>query len=207
MIEEHLYEVEHAIHEFCSSTILEWRWRWAQVAHQSGHADAARVINNLNIAQGKKDTPCLIDVTGSGHPKECSGKEEDSQQLSKKTETLFTGVVQGSEMMLEWTAEQAAEITAELIVPKFLPSSTNQERGLQNLEFVLQHVHGALMALTSYKANDTGPVRMGDQIKQEMEDIETVASVFLTMELGSFKVAMTMVCVDFWMEDCLEHTG
>ena len=42
----------------------------------------------------------------------------------------------------------------ELINRAFLPTSTNQERGAQNLEFVLQQVHTSLMALTSYEAND-----------------------------------------------------
>ena len=54
--------------------------------------------------------------------------------------------------MLEWAAEQATEITTELINRESLP--TNQERGVQNLEFVLQQMHTAIMALTSYEAND-----------------------------------------------------
>ena len=57
-------------------------------------------------------------------------------------------------MMLEWLAEQAAEITTELIDLEFLPTSTNQERGVQNLELVLQQMHTALMALTSCVANE-----------------------------------------------------
>ena len=56
--------------------------------------------------------------------------------------------------MLEWTAEQSAEITTELINREFLPTATNQERGVQNLECVLQEMHTALMALTSYEPND-----------------------------------------------------
>ena len=54
-------------------------------------------------------------------------------------------------MMLEWVAEQTTEITTELINREFLPTATNQERGVQNLEFVLQQMH---TALTSYEAND-----------------------------------------------------
>ena len=73
----------------------------AQVADQSGLADAGRAINNLATAQGTKDTPSLIDVKGMGRPKELSGKEEDFQQWSKKTEALFAGVTQESEKMLE----------------------------------------------------------------------------------------------------------
>ena len=61
---------------------------------------------NLAIAQGKKDPPCLIDVKGLGRPKKFSGKEEDFQQWSKKTEAFFAGVIKESEMMLVWSAEQ-----------------------------------------------------------------------------------------------------
>ena len=56
--------------------------------------------------------------------------------------------------MLVWSAEQAAEITTELIDLEFLPTSTNVERGVRNLEFVLQQMHTALMALTGYHSND-----------------------------------------------------
>ena len=58
-------------------------------------------------------------------------------------------------MMLEWSAEQGTEIiTREAIDLEFLPTNTNVERGLQNLEFVLQQMHTAKMALTSHEAND-----------------------------------------------------
>ena len=67
-----------------------------------------------------------------GRPKESSGKEEDFQQWSKRTEAFFAGVIKESEMMLEWAAEQTTEITTELI----------------NREYLL------LMSLTSYEAND-----------------------------------------------------
>ena len=36
-------------------------------------------------------------------------------------------------MMLEW--EQTTEITTQFFGREFLPSATNQERGVQNLEF------------------------------------------------------------------------
>ena len=65
----------------------------AQVAAQSGLAEAVRAINNLATAQVRKDTPSLIDVNGLGRPKEFSGKEEDFQQWSKKTEAFFAGVI------------------------------------------------------------------------------------------------------------------
>ena len=76
-----------------------------------------------------------------GRPKEFSGKEKDSQEWSKKTEAFFAGVIKESEMMLEWSAEQAGAITTGLVDLEFLSTSTNQERGVQNLEFVLQQMH------------------------------------------------------------------
>ena len=57
--------------------------------------------------------------------------------------------------MLEWAAEQATEITTTAIELEFLPTDTNEDRGVQNLEFVSQQMHTALMGLTSYEANDT----------------------------------------------------
>ena len=55
-------------------------------------------------------------------------------------------------MTLECSAEQATEITKTAIDLEFLPTLTNVERGVQNLEFVLQ-MHTALMALTNHEAN------------------------------------------------------
>ena len=57
-------------------------------------------------------------------------------------------------MMLEWAAEQPTDITTTAIDLEFVPTDTNEERGVQNLEFVLQQMHTELMALTSYEAND-----------------------------------------------------
>ena len=71
----------------------------AQVAAESGLADAVRANNNLATAHVRKDTASLIDVKGLGRPKEFTGREEDFQQGSKKTEAFFV------EMMLEWAAE------------------------------------------------------------------------------------------------------
>ena len=118
----------------------------AQGADQSGLADAVRATNNLATAQGKKDISSLIDVKGLGRQKDFSCKEEDFQQWSKKTEAFFAGVIQESETMLEWSAEQAVEMTTDLNGLEFLPTWTNQERGVQNLDFVLQQTHTALMA-------------------------------------------------------------
>ena len=103
----------------------------AEDADQSGLADAVQAINNLVTAQVRKVN--LIDVKGLGRPKEFSGKEEDFQQWSKKTEAFFAGVIQESEMMVEWLAEQEAEIKTELIDLEFLPTSTHKDRGVQTL--------------------------------------------------------------------------
>ena len=46
----------------------------AQVAAESGLADAGRAINNLATAQIRKDTPSLIDVKGLGRPKDFSDR-------------------------------------------------------------------------------------------------------------------------------------
>ena len=56
--------------------------------------------------------------------------------------------------MSEWAAEQTVEITTRAIDLEFLPSETNVDRGVQNMEFVLQQMHTALMALTSCEPND-----------------------------------------------------
>ena len=73
----------------------------AQVAAESGLADAVRAINNLATAHVRKETPSLIDVKGLGRPKEFTGREEGFQQWSKKTEAFFAGVIKESETMLE----------------------------------------------------------------------------------------------------------
>ena len=124
------------------------------MAAESGLADAVRAINNFATAQVRKDTSSLIDVKGLGRPKEFTGREEDFQRWSKKTEASFAGVIKESEMMLEWAAEQTTEITTTAIDLEFLPTDANEDRGVRNLEFVLQQMHSTLIALTSYEAND-----------------------------------------------------
>ena len=84
----------------------------------------SRAINNLATAQVRKDTPSLVDVKGRGRPKEFTGREEDFQQGSKKTEAFFAGVIKESEMMLEWAAEQPTEITTTAIDLEFLLTDT-----------------------------------------------------------------------------------
>ena len=71
------------------------------MAAESGLADAVRAINNLATAQDSKDTPSLIDERGLGHPKEFTGREEDFQQWSKKTEAFFAGVNKESDHDVE----------------------------------------------------------------------------------------------------------
>ena len=56
--------------------------------------------------------------------------------------------------MLEWSAEYVTESTTELSDLEFLPTSTNVERGVRNLEFVLQQMQTAHMGLTRYEVND-----------------------------------------------------
>ena len=75
--------------------------------------------------------------------------------MVKEDGGIFAEVIKESEIMLERAAEQATEITTTAIDLEFLPTDTNVDRGMQNLEFVLQQLHAALMALTSYEANDT----------------------------------------------------
>ena len=41
----------------------------------------------------------------------------------------------GSEMMLEWAAEQPTESITTAIDLEFLPTDTNEDTGVQNLEF------------------------------------------------------------------------
>ena len=109
----------------------------AQVAAESGLVDAVRAINNLATAQVRKDTSSLIGVKGFGRPKEFTGREEDFQQRLKEMEAFFAAVIKECEMMLEWAAEQATEITTTSIDLEFLATDTNVDKGVQNLGSVL----------------------------------------------------------------------
>ena len=82
-----------------------------------------------------------INTNDAGRPKVFSGKEEDFQPWAKKMEAFFAEKIKESAMMLEWAADQTTEITTELINREFLPTTTNQERGVQNLEFILQQIY------------------------------------------------------------------
>ena len=87
-------------------------------------------------------------------PKEFSGKEEDFQQKARKTEAFFAEVIKESEMMVEWASDQPMEITTTAIDPEFLPTDSNEGRGVRNLELILQHIHETLTTRTSQEAND-----------------------------------------------------
>ena len=131
------------MHNFNKNYLLS-ELKWQQDLDLQTQCERSTVSRQLKFGK----TLSLIDVQGLGRPKEFTGREEDFQHWSKKTQGFF------AEMMLEWAAEQATEITTTAIDLEFLPTDTNEDRGVQNLEFVLQQMHTALMALTSYEAND-----------------------------------------------------
>ena len=125
------------------------------MAAESGLVDAVRAINNLATAQVRMDTPTLIDVKGLVRPKEFPGREEDFQQWSKKTEAFFAGVIKESEMILEWAAEQTTlKLQRQLSISSACRVKRMWTEERKNLEFVLQQMHTALMALTGFEQND-----------------------------------------------------
>ena len=125
----------------------------AQVQAQAGMGEAVTAIRELAAAHGRKEQPSLIDAKGLGKPKEFSGKEEDFQQWSQKTESFCTGVIPMAEFMLEWAADQATEIVGASIEVEF-GDAAEEGREVPNLDFVLAQMHTALMALTHGEAND-----------------------------------------------------
>ena len=54
--------------------------------------------------------------------------------------------------MLVWSAEHVTETTVEHVELELTPNTTNVERCVPNVEFVLQQMHAAVMALTIYEA-------------------------------------------------------
>ena len=105
----------------------------AQVAAESGPCR----FNNLadSSSSERYSAPSLIGVKGLGRPNEFTGREEDFQHWSKKTEAFFAGVTKESEMLLEWAAEQPTEITTTAIDLEFLPTDTNEDRGVKKPGF------------------------------------------------------------------------
>ena len=124
----------------------------AQVADRTGPVEAIHASNNLATAHVRKGTSSLVDVKGLGRP---PAKTKILSSVRRRRGAFFAGVIKKSEMMQEWSAEQVTKITQELINLEFLPTVTNVDRGELNQEFVLQQMDTALMALTSYEANDT----------------------------------------------------
>ena len=47
------------------------------------------------------------------------------------------------------------EVTTTTIDLEFLPTDSNEGRGVRNLEVILQHMHETLLTCTSQEANDT----------------------------------------------------
>ena len=72
-------------------------------------------------------------MNGVGKPKKFTGKGEDFQQWSEKTEAFFAGVIKEFQMMLEWSAEQATDITTDEVELEFTPTVTNTEGSVPNL--------------------------------------------------------------------------
>ena len=101
-----------------------------------------------------RDTPSLIDVKASVVRRSSLADGRISDSGRRRRRQFFAGVIKESELMLGWAAEQPTEIMTTAIGLEFLLTDTNEDRGVQNLEFVLQQMHTAPMALTSYEAND-----------------------------------------------------
>ena len=66
-------------------------------------------------------------MKGLGVPEGFTGKEEDFQQWSKRTEAFFAGVIKESEMMVGRSAEQVTEIAQEHTDLEFTPTATSAE--------------------------------------------------------------------------------
>ena len=109
-------------------------------------SEAVHAADNQTTVQAQEDPPSTIDVNSRDRLKEFSGRGEDFQQWARTTEAFYAGVIMKSEMTME--------ITMTSIDLEFSPTDSNADRGVQNLEFVVQQMHTALMALTSFEAND-----------------------------------------------------
>ena len=66
--------------------------------------------------------------------------------------------------MLECAAEQTTKIATELINCEILPTETNQERGVQNLEFVLQRLWLARVKRRTTLLPTRGRIHRNDMI-------------------------------------------
>ena len=78
-----------------------------------------------------------------------------TQSLCLRRRPRNNGFPSGVDSACVWSAEQITEIMQKSIDPEFLPTATNVDRSVPNLEFVLPQMYTALMALTRYEANDS----------------------------------------------------
>ena len=97
----------------------------AHVAAQSGlPVERSTISRQLKFGETLGDSSML---KASIVPRNTKGKRRTCQHWWKRTEAFFAGVINESEMTLEWAVEQRTD--------------TNEDREVQNLEFVLQHMH------------------------------------------------------------------
>ena len=107
-------------------------------------------------------------------PKEFTSKEEDFQPWLKKTEAFFVSAIKESEIMLEWSAEQVTETTMEHEESELTPTTTNAKRCVPNVKCVLQQMHTALTALTSYEGNDIVANWRKNPVRSKAKTAETI---------------------------------
>ena len=116
------------------------------------------------------------------------------------------GVIKESEMTLEWAAEQPTEITRTAIDLEFLPTDTKGDRGVQNLEFVLQQTHSALMPLASYEANDT----VANSQKNPLKARRRLQKRYDPTTGGRKRIcarSFLLDCALFWYSQGVSHVG
>ena len=127
----------------------------AQVAAESGHADAVRAINNLanySVSEGHSEPHRR---EGLGSSERILRQRGGFSAVVQEDGGLLRGSDQGVRDDARVAAEQGTEIARDAIDLEFLLASTNVERGVcRTWIFVLQQMHTALMALTSSEAND-----------------------------------------------------
>ena len=77
-------------------------------------------------------------------------------------------------MVLVWTAEQMNEITTETVDLEFLLNGTNVDRGVLNLNFVLQQLHTTLHCRQLAEESVGGMMETAEMIcRQQQEGNET----------------------------------
>ena len=78
-----------------------------------------------------------------------------TQSLCLRRSTRTNGFASGVDSACVGQLNRSRKSLKKIIDPEFLPTATNVERGVPNLEFVLQRMYTAFMALTRYEANDS----------------------------------------------------